>query len=59
MVDQIAITAAKLDEQGFPVRDPADRFIAAAAICLGYELATIDRAILGWHGPLRRINSRP
>ena len=55
----IAIAAALLGTQGFPVRDPADRFIAATAMNLGYELATTDRAILSWDGPLRCIDARP
>ena len=59
LTSEIAIAAALLGTQGFPVRDPADRFIAATAMILGYELATTDRAILGWEGPLLCIDSRP
>lgn len=59
LTSDIAIAAVKLDAQDFPVRDPADRFIVATAICLGYELATIDRAILSWSGSLRCLDARP
>lgn len=59
LTSDIAIAAALLGTQGFPVRDPADRFIAATAMNLGYELATTDRAILSWDGPLQCIDARP
>lgn len=59
LTSDIAIAAALLGTQGFPVKDPADRFIAATALNLGYELATTDRAILNWDGPLRCIDARP
>ena len=59
LTSEIAITAARLGSQGFPVRDPADRFIAATAMSLGYELATTDQAILSWDGPLHCLNARP
>ena len=59
LTSEVAVTAALLGTQGFPVKDPADRFIAATAMNLGYELATTDRAILNWDGPLRCIDARP
>ena len=59
LTSDVAITAARLGERGLPVRDPADRFIVATAIRHGYDLATIDRAILGWDGPLRCLDARP
>ena len=35
--------------------DPADRIIVATALADGHELATADRRILAWTGPLRRL----
>ena len=37
--------------------DPADRMIVATALA-GHRLATSDRQILAWDGPLDRINAR-
>ena len=35
--------------------DPADRIIIATALAGNYELATADRKILEWPGPLRKL----
>ena len=37
--------------------DPADRIIVATALHGNHELATADRQILAWTGPLRRLPS--
>lgn len=37
--------------------DPADRIIVATALHGNHELATADRQILAWTGPLRRLSS--
>ena len=58
LTSEIAIAAARLGAQGFPVRDPADRFIVATALVLGYELATTDQAILDWDGPLQCLDAQ-
>jgi PIN domain nuclease of toxin-antitoxin system len=50
-----AIAAAELP--GFHA-DPADRFLAAAAICADAKLMTADQRILRWDGPLARIDAR-
>ena len=45
---------------GFPPDlhgDPADRIIVATALD-GHQLVTADRRILGWNGPLERIDAR-
>ena len=36
--------------------DPADRIIVSTAL-EGFQLATVDRRILGWHGDLERIDA--
>ncbi|MCY4095020.1 MAG: type II toxin-antitoxin system VapC family toxin [Gammaproteobacteria bacterium] len=36
--------------------DAADRIIVSTAL-EGYQLATVDRRILGWHGDLERIDA--
>ncbi len=38
--------------------DPADRIIIATALAGNYELATADRKILEWPGPLRKLPVR-
>jgi PIN domain nuclease of toxin-antitoxin system len=38
--------------------DPADRLIVATALGLGASLATSDARLLGWNGPLARIDAR-
>ena len=38
--------------------DPADRIIIATALAGNYELATADRKILEWPGPLRKLSVR-
>ncbi|THF62143.1 type II toxin-antitoxin system VapC family toxin [Pseudothauera rhizosphaerae] len=48
---RIALLATQLE--GFH-RDPADRFIAATAICRNAPLMTADRLILDWPGELQR-----
>lgn len=37
--------------------DPMDRIIVATALHGNHELATADRQILAWTGPLRRLSS--
>ena len=39
----------------YPYGDPADRIIIATAMVGGHQLATADRHILNWPGPLNRI----
>jgi PIN domain nuclease of toxin-antitoxin system len=39
-------------------RDPADRFIIAAALCLDATLVTADGKILQWSSPLPRMDAR-
>lgn len=50
-----ACTAASL--QGLH-RDPADRFIVASALRASARLLTADALILGWDGPLERMDAR-
>lgn len=38
--------------------DPADRIIIATALAGNHELATADRKILEWSGPLRKLSVR-
>ena len=38
--------------------DPADRIIIATALAGNHELATADRKILDWNGPLRKLSVR-
>jgi PIN domain nuclease of toxin-antitoxin system len=38
--------------------DPADRFIVATALAMDATLVTADERILGWAGPLRRLDAR-
>jgi PIN domain nuclease of toxin-antitoxin system len=38
--------------------DPADRLIVATALRLGASLATSDKRLLSWSGPLVRIDAR-
>ncbi|MDE0217574.1 MAG: PIN domain nuclease, partial [bacterium] len=56
---QAGIRAASLHEEGFPTSDPIDRLLVATALSEGWELATIDRAILTWKGPLQTLDARP
>ena len=56
--EEIAVRAATLDDLGFPVDDPADRFIAATAMVLEADLLTTDRVLLEWDGPMRTIDAR-
>ncbi len=56
---QAGIRAASLHEEGFPTSDPIDRLLVATALSEGWELATIDRAILTWNGPLQTLDARP
>ncbi|MCY3963089.1 MAG: PIN domain-containing protein [bacterium] len=53
------IRAASLHGEGFPTSDPVDRLLVATALSEGWELATIDRAILAWNGPLQTLDARP
>ncbi|MEE8525923.1 MAG: type II toxin-antitoxin system VapC family toxin [Thermoanaerobaculia bacterium] len=46
---EIAILAGQLGERGFH-GDPADRMIAASAMCHGVELVTKDQAIRDFDG---------
>jgi PIN domain nuclease of toxin-antitoxin system len=39
-------------------RDPADRFIVAAAGQASARLLTADALILGWEGPVERVDAR-
>ncbi len=48
----IGVTAGNLS---YPKGDPADRIIIATALHGGHQLATADRHILNWPGPLNRI----
>ena len=41
----------------YPHGDPADRLIIATAMAGGHQLATADRPILNWPGPLNRIRA--
>ena len=50
---QIGIRAIGLN--GLP-GDPADRIIVATALD-GYRLVTADQSILGWAGPLNRLDA--
>ncbi len=54
LTGSIAICAGQL--QGFH-GDPADRMIASTAMDNGAFLVTADKKILGWQGPLRRIDA--
>lgn len=56
---QASIRAASLHGEGFPTGDPIDRLLVATALSEGWELATIDRAILSWTGPLQTFDARP
>lgn len=56
---QPGIRAASLHEEDFPTNDPIDRLLVATALSAGWELATIDRTILDWHGPLQTLDARP
>ena len=53
------IRAASLHDEGFPTGDPIDRLLVATALTEGWELATLDRAILTWPAPLQTLNARP
>ena len=50
----IGVTAGNLS---YPKGDPADRIIIATAMVGGHQLATSDRDILDWPGPLNRIRA--
>jgi PIN domain nuclease of toxin-antitoxin system len=52
---EIGIEAARL-EALHP--DPADRLIIATAALARQVLVTADQRILGWEGPLRRLDAR-
>ena len=52
---EVAIAAAELAEFR---NDPADRLIVATARDEGARLLTSDRRILGWAGPLERVDDR-
>ena len=56
---QAGIRAASLHQEGFSTGDPIDRLLVATALSEGWELATIDQAILTWNGPLQTLDSRP
>ncbi len=56
---QAGIQAASLHDEGFPTGDPIDRLLVATALSEGWELATIDRAILNWDSPLQALDARP
>ena len=56
---QSGIRAGSLHGEGFPTSDPIDRLIVATAISEGWELATLDRAILAWDGPIQTLDARP
>ena len=49
------ILAEELHRQGAP-NDLADRLIMAGALSKGGQLATADRQILAWDGPLEHID---
>lgn len=51
----IGIEATEL--AGLPA-DPADRLICATALHLGATLVTADAALLGWDGPLQKMDAR-
>lgn len=51
------ILAEELRLQGTPA-DPSDRLIMATAITRHATLATADRVILAWDGPLDRLDVR-
>ena len=55
LTGEIAIASTRLES--FPP-DPADRFIAATALCYGMTLVTADMAILDWSGALNRHDAR-
>ena len=38
--------------------DPADRLICATALHAGATLLTADAALLGWDGPVQRVDAR-
>ena len=38
--------------------DPADRLICATALHAGATLVTADTALLGWDGPMQRMDAR-
>ena len=52
-----AVRAVALGREGFH-RDPADRFIVAAALLGQHTLLTSDSEILAWRGDLHRIDVR-
>ena len=56
---QSGIRAGSLHGEGFPTSDPIDRLLVATAISEGWELATLDRAILAWDGPIQVLDARP
>ena len=56
---QSGICAASLHGEGFPTSDPIDRLLVATAISERWELATLDRAILAWDGPIQTLDARP
>ncbi len=56
---RIGVGAASLHDEGFPTADPIDRLLVATALVEGWELATIDRVILTWNGPLQTLNAHP
>ena len=47
-------TAIAAGSLSYPRGDPADRLIIAAAMVGNHQLATFDRDILAWPGPLYR-----
>lgn len=51
----IAINSTRLNN--FP-GDPADRLIAATAMQHSAALVTADEQLLGWYGPLNKIDAR-
>jgi PIN domain nuclease of toxin-antitoxin system len=51
----IAITAVSLN---LPIKDPADRFIAATALAFDATLLTADERLLAWSGALKRQDAR-
>jgi PIN domain nuclease of toxin-antitoxin system len=52
---QVGVDAAELE--GFHA-DPADRIIVATALARDATVITADERILGWPGPLRRLDAR-
>lgn len=52
---EVAIRAVELRDFH---KDPGDRLIVATALVLGGTLLTSDEKILGWLGPLDRIDAR-